>query len=159
MEARRKRSGNTFVLGLASTLPLNSPDNRSIWKNDIRMAAYQNINNSDGAATGAASNNGLKTFLANARHDATVLKDGETAALFAQEIGKKLCALILKPESDLQTNVPLAELGMDSLVAIEMRSWWRQVFGFDISTLELLGMGSLDALGAYAVEKLLAALQ
>lgn len=151
---------NAFVLGLASTLPLNSPDNRSIWKNDIRMAAYQNISSSDGAAAGAAgSGSGLKTFLASARHDTAVLKDGETATLIAQEIGKKLCALILKSDADLQTNVPLAELGMDSLVAIEMRSWWRQTFGFDISVLELLGMGSLEALGAYAVEKLLAALQ
>ncbi|KAJ5382382.1 hypothetical protein N7517_000293 [Penicillium concentricum] len=35
---------------------------------------------------------------------------------------------------------------MDSLVGVEMRSWWRQAFGFDIRVLELLGMGNLDGL-------------
>jgi hypothetical protein len=41
---------------------------------------------------------------------------------------------------------------MDSLVGVEMRSWWRQAFGFDISVLELLGMGNLDGLGKHAAE-------
>jgi hypothetical protein len=48
----------------------------------------------------------------------------------------------------MQLNVGLGDLGMDSLVAIEMRSWWKTTFGFDISVLELLGMGSLQALRA-----------
>jgi hypothetical protein len=41
---------------------------------------------------------------------------------------------------------------MDSLVSVEMRSWWRQAFGFDITVLKLLGMGNLDALGRHAAE-------
>jgi hypothetical protein len=45
---------------------------------------------------------------------------------------------------------------LDSLVAIELESWWKEVFGFDISTLEMFGMGSLLALGRKYVEGLLA---
>jgi hypothetical protein len=41
---------------------------------------------------------------------------------------------------------------MDSLVSVEMRSWWRQAFGFDITMLELLRMENLDALGRHAAE-------
>ena len=48
---------------------------------------------------------------------------------------------------------------MDSLVSVEMRSWWRQVFGFDISVLELLGMGNLDGLGKHTADGLLKALE
>jgi hypothetical protein len=44
---------------------------------------------------------------------------------------------------------------MDSLVAIEMRVWWKQNFGFDVSVLEMLGMGTLEALGKHAAETLL----
>lgn len=38
---------------------------------------------------------------------------------------------------------------MDSVVAIEVRQRWKSVFGFDISALEMMVMGSLDDLGAY----------
>lgn len=48
-----------FVTGLASIIPLDSPNNRSIWRRDPRMAAYHNI------ATSAA-NDGIKAFLARA---------------------------------------------------------------------------------------------
>jgi hypothetical protein len=39
----------------------------------------------------------------------------------------------------MDTSASLSQLGMDSLVGVEMRSWWRQAFGFGISVLELLG--------------------
>lgn len=31
-----------------------------------------------------------------------------------------------------------------------MWSWWKQVFGFDFSVLEMLGTGTLEALGGHA---------
>ena len=71
------------------------------------------------------------------------------------EIGKKLFSFLLKPEEDLVTWCSLGELGMDSLVAIEVRQWWRQIFEFDISVLEMLGMGTLDALGDHAAKGML----
>lgn len=147
---------NNFVLGLASSTPLSSPQNRPIWKKDMRMAVYQNINTGESAAGGSSGI--LRSFLADVRHDAARLKAAETPAVLAQEIGKKLFELVLRPEEEINTSAGLADLGMDSLVAIEMRSWWCATFGFNISVLELLGMGSLDALAAHAVEGLLKAM-
>ena len=150
---------DNFVLGLASNVPLTSPSNRAVWKNDRRMAMYHNNINAGGSnATSAnSSSSSLKSYVASAKADSSLLKTDHAAKFLAEQIGKKLFALLLKPEEDLGTSLSLSDLGMDSLVAIELRTWWKQVFGFDISTLEMLGMGTLDALGQHAAEGLIQA--
>ena len=45
-------------------------------------------------------------------------------------------------------------MGLDSLVAIELRGWWKTAFQFDISVLEMLATPTLLALGQRAVEGL-----
>ncbi len=84
-----------------------------------------------------------------------MLREAETVKTLALEIGKKLFSFLLKPEEDLRTTSSLSDPRHGFPRAIEMRSWWRNVFQFDISTLEMLGKGSLDALGEHAAEGLL----
>lgn len=45
-------------------------------------------------------------------------------------------------------------MGLDSLVAIEMRNCWRQSLGFDVTVLEILGVGSIEQLGELAATRL-----
>lgn len=146
---------NNFVLGLGSTVPLNSPANRAVWRRDRRMAIYHNKAgvNVDAVASGAS----LKSYIASAKADISILKTADATAFFASEIGKRLLALLLKPEDSLNISLSLGDLGMDSLVGVELRSWWKQAFGFDISVLEMLGMGTLEALGQYAAKGLMQA--
>ncbi|KAI0193448.1 fatty acid synthase S-acetyltransferase [Astrocystis sublimbata] len=146
---------NAFALGLGSTMPLHSAGNRTVWRNDRRMAVYHNggTGGAGGAATGQ-SDETLKVFLSSAKADPSVLATAEASKLLAVEIGKKLFDLLLKPHEDLNTACSLVDLGLDSLVAIELRTWWKQVFAFDISVLEMLGMGSLEGLGQHAIEGL-----
>ncbi|KAF2645859.1 putative polyketide synthase [Massarina eburnea CBS 473.64] len=144
---------NTFVLGLDSTIPLNSPANRAVWKRDRRMAIYHNTSSSATTPTTSTDTSAtFRNFITAAKANPAKLKTAEATSLFATEIGRKLFQLLLKPEDNLNTDMSLVDLGMDSLVGIEMRSWWRGVFGFDISVLEMLGMGSLEALGKLAAE-------
>ena len=143
--------GNTFVLGLGSTVSVSSPANRAVWKRDRRMAAYHNVS----AGVNVQSNDILKSTLASCKADTSLLKSPEVAKIFSIEIGKKLFDLLLKPQEDLSTSWSLVDLGLDSLVALELRSWWKQVFGFDITVLVMMGMGSLDALGQHAADELL----
>lgn len=144
---------NTFILGLGTTVPLSSPESRAFWRKDRRMAVYHNGSRST-LIDGVTDSDNLKAFLARARSDVSLLKADSTPPLLANEIGKKLFTFLLKSDEDLNTTIPLSQLGMDSLVGVEMRSWWRQAFGFDISVLELLGMGNLNALGKHAAEGL-----
>ena len=146
---------NTFVLGLASTMPLTSPSNRAVWKTDRRMAFYHNIS---GIGTDpGASTASLKVYINSARADSSILESGDAAAFFANEIGKKLLQLLMQPEEELNTSLSLADLGLDSLVGTELAAWWKQMFGFKTSVLEMLGKGTLESLGQHAADGLLKA--
>jgi NAD(P)-dependent dehydrogenase (short-subunit alcohol dehydrogenase family) len=149
-------SSPNFVIGLGSSTPLSSPDNRLFWRKDPRMAVYHSraAAGGDSGAGGGPSSAGIKAFLTAARNDHQLLKTPETAIMLAVEIGKKVLALLGKPADDLQTSLGLSDLGMDSLVGIEMRKWWKTTFGFDVSLLEMLGMGTLEVLGKFAVDGL-----
>ncbi|KAF5665038.1 polyketide synthase [Fusarium denticulatum] len=147
---------HTIGLGLSTNVPLNSKESRAFWRKDRRMAVYHNNASKSMAETaGSSGSDGLKSFLARAKSDMSILKTEESVNLLAIEIGKKLFSFLLRSDEDLNTTVPLSQLGMDSLVGVEMRSWWRQAFGSDISVLELLGTGNLDGLGRHAANGLL----
>ena len=146
---------STFVLGLVPTMPLTSPSNRAVWKTDRRMAVYHNTSSID--TDPAASTASLKIYIASAKADMSILESGDAASFFATEIGKKLFQLLMQPEEELNTSLSLADLGLDSLVGTELAAWWKQMFGFKTSVLEMLGKGTLESLGQHAADGLLKA--
>ncbi|PVI02966.1 KR-domain-containing protein [Periconia macrospinosa] len=125
---------NNFVLGLRSSLPLTSPTNLAVWKRDCRMTIYHNDSSAAASSTAITADTSatLQKFISAAKAKPSKLKSNEATTLFATEIERKLFQLLLKPDDHLNTDMSLVDLGMDSLVGIEMRSWWRGVFGFDI---------------------------
>ncbi|KAI1347996.1 putative polyketide synthase [Xylaria sp. FL0043] len=140
---------NQFVIGLGPVLPL------AVWKNDRRMSVYTN-SPSDEPRKNQKPKSTLMSFLATVATDPSILKSAEVAQRLSVEIGVKLADMLLKsPDEMLTIDSPLAALGMDSLVAAELRAWWRQVFGFEISVREMLGTGTLSVLGRYAANGLL----
>ncbi|KAF2266737.1 hypothetical protein CC78DRAFT_595404 [Lojkania enalia] len=52
-----------------------------------------------------------------------------------------------------KSKLPLHSLGVDSLVAVELRNWFAKEIGADIATFEILGNFSVDDLAALAVSK------
>ncbi|OCK78523.1 hypothetical protein K432DRAFT_301797, partial [Lepidopterella palustris CBS 459.81] len=54
----------------------------------------------------------------------------------------------------IELSLLLSAAGVDSLVAIEIRNWWKQNLGTDVSVLELLGGGNIEQLGAKAAQRL-----
>jgi aryl carrier-like protein len=58
-------------------------------------------------------------------------------------VGKKIHDLMLKPDEEVEIDRTLAQIGLDSLMAIELRRWIKQVFGLTMSVLEIMGSGSL----------------
>ncbi|UKZ74592.1 hypothetical protein TrVFT333_002262 [Trichoderma virens FT-333] len=120
---------NTFVLGILTTMPLGSQESRQQRRSEVIPRQGQ----------------------------------GQTGHLQNQRGSQNSCDLdwqeavhvLLKSEDDLDVSTSLATLNLDSSVGVEMRSWWRQAIGFDITVLEMLGMGTLEGLGWHAAQGLL----
>jgi NADP-dependent 3-hydroxy acid dehydrogenase YdfG len=108
------------------------------WREQPRLWHYlqaEDENDDDTAKEG--SNAPLKVQLASSVADADVclelLLGGFTSAL---------CGMLhMKPE-ELDTNVPVASIGIDSLVAVRVREWFMQQVGVEVSVLKVMSLNT-----------------
>ncbi|KAI9658048.1 MAG: Type I Iterative PKS [Bathelium mastoideum] len=135
-----------LVIGLKSTKSLSDPSNRAIWKKDVRMSMYRNLETSI-ETTSSIDSAGLKQFLANVASDPSCLKVQSNLAFLTQKAGCKLYEFMLQPEEEVDVKVALSALGVDSLLAIEIRNWCRQSFGIELSVLEIMNSGTIEGFG------------
>lgn len=146
-------SEGQICIGLRSTQPLSSSKNRIIWKRDPRMGLYKNMDVKDGSAS-AGGNGTLKQFLTDASQNVYLLDGEEAPRLLATEFGIAVFSFLMRDIDLLDLDESLSTLGVDSLVSIELRNWFRQRVGLEFTTLEILGSQSLLALGQLAVGRL-----
>ena len=133
---------------------LSDPQNTMPWRRDPRMAIYRNIEDAP-VDNGGQGNEGLRSFLVSLASEPEKLDQPATATFFAQEIAKRVFAFLMKEDAVADTSQTLTSIGADSLVAIEIRNWWKQTFGTEISVLELSDAGgSMEQLGALAAQRL-----
>ncbi|TLD16698.1 uncharacterized protein PgNI_02546 [Pyricularia grisea] len=119
------------------------------------MAIFHSLDNSSGSKTGSSSApDSVRAFLTSAEHDPTILQTPEAVRTLAVEIANRLCSLLLLDEKQVAVTTNTADLGLDSLVAVELRACWQLNLGVDVSTLELLSSGTCEALGQRAVNGL-----
>ncbi|KAL4887827.1 polyketide synthase dehydratase-domain-containing protein [Aspergillus ambiguus] len=93
-------------------------------------------------------------FLGRAVDEPALLLEKANTDYLAEEIGRRIFRFMMKPEEDLELGLSLPQIGMDSLMAIELWRWWEQAFGLDISVLEIMGAGTLEELGKVAGQAL-----
>ncbi|KOS21700.1 Lovastatin nonaketide synthase [Escovopsis weberi] len=144
------------LMGLRSEVDLADAGNRTSWRHNRRMGMYHNIRAGGedagaGEKASASDSNALKAFLERVTDEgegAGSLLSGEGIDFVAREVGKKIHDLMLKPDEEVDIRLTLAQVGLDSLMAIELRRWIKQVSGLAMSVLEIMGSGSLRVLGA-----------
>ncbi|PVH93269.1 KR-domain-containing protein [Periconia macrospinosa] len=141
-------------IGLRTTMPIALDANRCIWKRDIRMSQYQNLEDSS-VESSNSSNDGLRQFLASVTANPEILHEDASITSLAEEIGATLYSFLMKPIEELDITEPLASLGLDSLVAIELRNWSRQKLGVELNVLQIMGASSIKKLGQTAAQGLL----
>jgi len=150
-----------IIMGLRSGSDLHLDDDRNPtnWRRDRRMGLYHN-RAADASPTTGEESSSLKAFLSRiAEADkstiSATLADAESVEFLAVEIGKKVHDFLLKPEDvPVDTTRSLAQMGLDSLTAIELRRWFRQAMGLQVTVLEIMGVASLKGLGEAVAGKL-----
>ncbi|KAK7996565.1 hypothetical protein PG989_004605 [Apiospora arundinis] len=145
---------NTVVVGIAPDSSDHRNNGSTRLHRDVRLAAYRNKGRSRTAVASSSSDDGLRNLLVKAKDNPELFSAPETAEVLAREIGKKLFSLILKPNQEPNIALGLTELGLDSLVAVELRAWCKAMFAVEISVLQMLAMGTLKALGEKVAERL-----
>ena len=142
-------------IGIRSTLPLSAPGNHIQWKKDPRMAVYRNLESLGAQISDSISKDeGLKRLLRDASKNPTLLDHPDSVAFLAKETGSTLFAFMMRDDEKLPLNAPLTSLGIDSLISIELRNWFRQKVGAEFTVLELLSSNNILHLGEQAAVKL-----
>lgn len=118
------------------------------------MANYRNIEQIDESPNIAATDTGLGQFLAEAEANPAFLRDRSSVEFLAREIGKTLYGFLLISAEEVDITRSISILGVDSLVAIELRNWCRHKMGIEMTILEILDLPTLYAFGEAASKQL-----
>ena len=152
-ESSSYTSPSQIALGLLpGGKPISDPGNRAHWRHDRRFGMIYNAK--DISSTSVSSDDELKTFLVTAESDPSVLDTEEGIDLLSRSIGTLIYTFMMQNIEDLDTSQTLTALGVDSLVTIEIRNWWRRAFVTEVSTLELLDAKTISGLGILAAATL-----
>lgn len=132
-----------LMLGILTTTPISSASTRVAWKRDARMAICHNLDKATETTGGQMeAKKNLKGLLL-ASKDAD--ESGKTE-MVANAIAEVLANFLIREVDSIGIDASLASLGMDSLVAIELRNWIRQHTGADVSVFTITQSSSMLSL-------------
>lgn len=144
------------IVGLHSDAHLDDPNCPTVWRRNRKMGMYHNVRATSDGVNGNASS-GLKAFLEQAAADgdpARFLLEDASVDYLATEIGLRIFQFMMRDAVDMDISMNVSSIGMDSLMAIELRRWWKQSFAAEVTVLEIMGAGTLRQLGRLASEGL-----
>lgn len=88
------------------------------------------------APTSREPNSASKTSLKHALHGLDLTQDTTRQILYGG-IADKISSILMVPREDVKTDLPLVDLGLDSLVAVELRNWLVRELGITISVIDI----------------------
>lgn len=141
------------VQALQSRIPIMDAKNGSMWKRDPRMSIYRNIQEVTEVHNNEVADQ-LKQLLSNVASDPGKLDQKSTTDTIARELGHCVSNFLMRGIEDIDLSATLSATGVDSLVAIEVRNWWKQNLGIDVSVLELMNGGTIEQLSGLATKRL-----
>ncbi|KAI6376056.1 hypothetical protein MCOR25_002871 [Pyricularia grisea] len=100
---------------------------RTNWRRDRRMGFYHNVQangNALSSRAGRSANEVLSRFLEHATASLATLGEAKSVDFLARQVGAKVFSLMLKENDEVvDTSLTLQQIGLDSLMAIELRRW------------------------------------
>ncbi|KAK8110195.1 Nonribosomal peptide synthetase 14 [Apiospora kogelbergensis] len=148
-----------LVLYNDTALALADPRNTASFRRDPRLAVFRHSQGAagllGGGAGGGAGSEGLRSFLGSLAGEPERLDAPAAAAFLAEEIARRVFAFLMRDDAVIDTSQTLSAMGADSLVAIEIRNWWKQTLNIEITVLELSEAShTMERLGELAVHRL-----
>jgi len=132
-----------IMLGILTSTPLSLASTRVAWKRDARMAICHNL---DKTTEVLSAQTGGKKSLKGLLLTSEDVDEGARTEMVAKAIAEALANFLIRETDSVAIDAPLAALGMDSLVAIELRNWIRQHTGADVSVFTINQSPSLLSL-------------
>uniref|UniRef100_A0A8H7K8X3 Carrier domain-containing protein n=1 Tax=Bionectria ochroleuca TaxID=29856 RepID=A0A8H7K8X3_BIOOC len=156
ISSARYTNPSQIIVGVLTGLSISDKRARLPWKRDPRMSYYQNLTSNTDAPDGASTQqDDVRELLAQASSSPEMLAAEETQQLIASALGLTLSNFLLKPSEDMRLDVSLDSIGVDSLVAMELRNWVRQKFAVELKTFEIIHSNSLLALAELVSQALM----
>jgi hypothetical protein len=115
------KSPGHIVMGLRSQVHLEDTNCQTARRRDRRMGMYHNVPKEANDGSAGSSCNQLKAFISRAAEDPVLLAEQSWHDFLAEEIGRRIFRFMMKPEEDMEIDISLTQIGLDSLMAIELR--------------------------------------
>ncbi|TEA20888.1 Highly reducing polyketide synthase gloL [Colletotrichum sidae] len=144
------------VVGLDCTVSIGDSRNRVIWKQDPRMVLYPDENEVSDKSQREPGASGMADFVSHLQSHPQELDAPAIIARLSREIAFKVFGFLMREvdEDGIDTSLSPSALGVDSLMTIETRNWWKHTIGAEVSVLQLTSAQSFDQLGQLAVSQL-----
>nr|ALQ32784.1 putative polyketide synthase [Fusarium babinda] len=109
------------------------------WREQPRLWHYlQSEEDGDDSTALEGGNVSLKVQLASSAADQDACLE-----LLLAGFTSALCGMLHMKLEELDTNVPVASMGIDSLVAVRIREWFMQQVGVEVSVLKVMSLNTV----------------
>jgi aryl carrier-like protein len=152
-------SASQFFIGVfRSSKASFRPSSKYFWESDRRLSLLIN-EDAEASKASTGSDDKLVQFISSVEEGLSPLDSEQSRQFLTNAIGVRIYQFMMQPVEDLNPSISFKSLGVDSLITIEIRNWWRRNLGIEISVLEILDAGTIEALGELAIQRLRAKLQ
>jgi len=140
-----------IITGIKTITPAEAKE--ALWGDNVRFGHF--IQNAGSAKLPSVT----KTTSIPVKVQLEAAKDvEEQSTILTKAFVAKLRASLLMDDETISETTPLIDLGVDSLVAVEIRTWFAQEVGVDVAVLKILGGPSVQDLVEDTMVKLTATL-
>ncbi|KAJ5642948.1 uncharacterized protein N7484_005455 [Penicillium longicatenatum] len=122
-------------------------------RQDVRLSLVREFKQ-DTASSLGNTDAPLKDFLSSIAADSSVLADPTSLEILTKEISRMFCSLLSITKEEFDPDRAISDLGVDSLVKVEIRKWWRRHLDLDISIFQISNAPSVTHLIESAVQSL-----
>jgi acyl carrier protein len=147
----REPSASQIITGIPAQF-VRSSSSGTFWN---RSARFVGLERPDGTATSGTTSG--TASVGSPEHTRVVLAAAQTkreaSAAIMSMLVTKLATEFGRPKADIDPWMSLTEMGVDSLVAVELRNWITAMLDTECSIFDIMQSSSLSALGNKLVGK------